>query len=260
MPLRPQLLTCVLAALTTCGAAAAELPFALDERATYVFYWNHIPVGAATATVLGKDEEGRLQLRVLGRTNAGIDKLYRLRFEATSLVMLPGFQLVRHTLVQKENSRHTKHVLVFDEPNRRFLSTKQKLHRGGKLKHYVIDSSHAYDTIGGFYAFRLQKTVAGSRRAVDVADGKSLYRLTVATGKPSVVKVKAGAFRAVPLVVKLKRISPPDKPKERRPVTTVWLTDDAQRLPVKMSVKTQWGTVWGELMSAKPAPKTATAE
>ncbi len=240
-----------------CAAYGAEgQPFPIGEAVTYTFAWNGIPVGNAKAKIFDVAGKPQIRLQASGGTNAVIDKLYRLRFMASSIVWAADMKPVRYILVQREGKRHVNWTLTYNPDAGEFKSVKQKMHKNGRKTEYTIKSRKAFDIIGGFYAFRLLKVAPGQTKVVQIADGKGLYHVTVRAGQPKIVATSAGKFQTVPLTVKTKRVHPPDKPDKKRPVATVWVSNDTRRLPVKMAAKTKWGTISAKLVSASPKLRT----
>lgn len=237
------------------GAAASDdtLPFKVGETLVYTFYWNHIPVGDATGRFRKTDKDGNLQFHVAGKTNGAIDKLYKLRFSAVSLVTRDGFRPLKQTLVQQENHRQTRYVIIYNAANGEFFSTKKRLDKE-KYREYRFNHMTAFDSVGAFYACRLKPMKAGEKRSVFVAQSKGIYQADLTVGQETTLTVKCGTFAVIPVVMESKRVIPPDEPKKKRPVATLWITADSRRIPIKLSVKTVWGTIWAELKSTPPAP------
>ncbi len=239
------------AAAWLCRAAcAASLTFPIGETARYCFYWNGIPVGEAKVRVLAKAGAQQLRLHVSGGTNSVIDKLYRLRISGASLVNLPDLTPVRYTLVQKERKRQYNYVLTYDPKKGSFKSVKTYVHKPGKQKVYTIKSSSAFDILGGVYALRLRPLKPGGASQVDIAMGKGLYHVTLKIGQPKSIRIDLGRIKTLPVTVKIVRVQPPED--KKRPTAKAWVTNDARRLPLRMSAGTRWGTISAELKEVQP--------
>lgn len=248
-------------AMASSSVSASTRPFEVGETVEYCFFWNGIPVGNARAVVRQDPYGDALKLDLSAATNEWIDKLYRFRLHWTSSVNRDRITPTRLIMAETENHRRTRYIVHFDRRKKTITSTKKRLDKD-KTRHYAFTNTTAQDALSTAYALRMRDLKPGQTFAVDVLTGKRLYRLTVKVGDKQDITVSAGTFSALCLTAQPKRLNKPEKPGDRPPLLRLWVTADVRHVPLKVSVKTRWGTVWGERTSpgAAPAKKANTPE
>jgi len=248
----------LLAALAVWLPMAGAGPIAPGERLTYRFYWNGIPVGEVCTLVRKHSDPQAIELALTAGTNAGIDKLYRFRLRWLTVASKDGFRASRVTVKEEENSRRSHYLTTFDRKAGTVKSVKTRLDKDS-VRNYSFETRTAYDAIGVLYAVRAGALKPGQTLTYEAITGRRLYRLKITVGARERVKVAAGAFDALRLTVQGKRIQPPEKPKEPTPALQLWVADSPGHVPVKLSIRTRWASVWGELVQAT-APATQAAK
>lgn len=242
-------------ALAVPKAHAAAPPFRVGETIQYSFFWNGVPVGKARAVVCKDTYGDALKLDLTAATNEWIDTLYRFRMHWTSSVTPEHIWPTRLIMEEAENKRKRRYIVHFDRQSKTIKSTMNRLDKD-KTRNYTFTDTTAQDALSTAYAIRLRDLKPGQTFAVDAVTGRRLYRLTVRVAGQEDLTVKAGTFRALHLTAQPKRI---DKPKhDDRPLLLhVWVTADVHHVPLKVSVKTPWGSVWAERTAADPTQAEA---
>ena len=230
------------------GASDVIRPFRPGEKLSYCFYWAGVPVGDASAIVHQDTDPGKLRLALSAKTNAWVDKLYKLRLRWTSTVNRSDITPCRLTTTEAENHRRSRCVIEFDRAKKVVKSTRKRLDKD-KTRHYVFENTTAYDALSMAYSLRMRSLKPGQRFSIDAITGKKLYRIAVKVVAKVDVTVKAGKFTTFYVEGQPRRIKPKPKPKDQYPLIRLWVTADKHRVPVKVSASTRWAAVSGELVT-----------
>ena len=89
------------------------------------------------------------------------------------------------------------------------------------------------------------RAAPGTRRTVFVVGGRRLWRIDVTYAGQDTIGSAIGNRRAIRLSGASYRARPDFSPETPRPTRTftVWLSDDADRVPLKVAAKTELGDV-----------------
>ncbi len=224
------------------AVCAPPLPFAPGEECRFAVKFGFVRAGEATLAVAGED-------RVAGRP------VYHLVSTAESARFFSTFFPVRDR------------VESFWSPELRVPLRFEKHIREGK---YAKDESVAFDPAAGlvigpkgtrtevppgtqdvlsaFYYVRSQPLAVGTVIEVpNYSDGK-LYPLQVRVLRRETVEVPAGTYRCLVVEPLLKSAGL----FKQEGSLTIWLTDDARRIPVLMKSKVAVGSIVAELERYRP--------
>ena len=113
-----------------------------------------------------------------------------------------------------------------------------------------LSPSWVQDLLSCIYFVRTQPLNGGDVIPVPISDGGEVYNIEVIAGKREEIKTAAGRFKAIQLNVKVFD----GRYIRRSGELLVWLTDDAQRIPVRARIKTSGTTITVDL---KRVPFTA---
>lgn len=116
-----------------------------------------------------------------------------------------------------------------------------------------FDYPNLFDLNSAFLFLRSQKLAAGQTWNIVIYPATAPYLATLRVLGREKVKVRAGTFPAIKVDLKLQKIN---KQMAAEPYTkfrraTAWLSDDADRIPVKISAELFIGSVWVELERAR---------
>ena len=218
------------------GIAAASRPVRLQ----YGFGWNGIT--AASGDVRLTSSGGRVQLDATGGTLGLARALWSYDVNHTSIVDAQTLRPLQVKEVEQIRSKHVQTELTFTPEG---VTSVREEHRKGKTKskNRKFDFPHVSSVTSALLYLRTQPLTDGAVHRVVVYPATSAYLCTVA----------AGSYDALRLDVQLRKIG---KDRELLPYkkfkrATVWLSNDPERLVLRIEAQILVGTVFAELQSAQ---------
>jgi hypothetical protein len=120
-----------------------------------------------------------------------------------------------------------------------------------KRKHYDFPGLHDLQT--AVLYVRSQKLENGAVYRLVVYPGTAAYLATVTVEGRDKIRVKAGDYPAIRLDLKLEKIMPDMTlvPHGKFKRATAWISDDSDRLPLRMNAQIFVGSVWVELVKVE---------
>ena len=230
---------------------AGKFPELRPLRASYRFGWSGVT--AATGEIhFTKPSNDRFQLEGTGRTIGLVRALWKLdvtyRAVANSQTLAP-------TETQQSESYRSKKIVTHLTFTSSGVTRARTEGEGAAAKTTTRDFRlpDLFDLHSAALYLRSQPLTQGSvyRLAVYPATNAYLAYVTV-TGREK-ISVRAGIYNAIKLDLRLKRIGKhlelePHK-KFRR--ATIWVSDDAERLILRIEAQVFVGTVFAELQSVR---------
>ena len=214
------------------------------ETLHYSIDWRLIPAGTAIVSMRssapganqGFKSEVRLSSSGLLDKLFHVEDLYRADYEGS-------YCALQSTLDATEGKRHRETKINFDRTQKKASSVERDLTASGK----VVKSSEVeippcvHDLVGGLFALRTMHLEPGQSGTIPLSDGKKTVAARVEAQEWEEIKTKAGSFKTLRYEAFI--FNNVLYPRNAR--LTVWVTDDARRLPVQMRVKMQFtlGTV-----------------
>ena len=172
-------------------------------------------------------------------------KLFGVNFHyrVESLVEPRSFSVLRTTKLDEQGKRVRTSEAVFD-PKEQKVTWTERDPNDPRRDPRVVNSSFegaAHDIITAIYFLRTQPLTPGQRLELNVSDSGRVFRvpftvfaekkaLKTAVGRVGVVRVEVGVFGAGRLI-------------EDEGQMTLWLTNDARRLPVRARLSSGYGTI-----------------
>jgi hypothetical protein len=229
-------ITAALVATTSTPTAQADLPvpFKPGEALTYDVSWTtFLTAGQATLSVKERRAAGagRAQYYLVaeGQPSSMLQKLYHLYYKAESMMDTRTLRPATATLYSDENGRKRYKTTTF---------------RGNGTADYVIKTATsatttvkvdatAQDPLGAIYVLRALPLKPGQAPfTIPVTDSGKAYRLRVTVGGRESVKTGIGTLPAIKLTLNASEAN--GKAAEASNLT-LWLSDDARRLPLKFT-------------------------
>lgn len=208
---------------------AAPYPFAVGETLQYEAWLGYFPVGGATATVVRTTRERGTDAFVFTAIGEGGPPGLRARYEMTSWVQSSRLASLRF-------HRKLTHGSKVDEERFQIVPDSGRYRQEGVMRDWVAPRD-ALDELAYLYYLRTMPLEVGKSFTLSryFKTGYNPVQVRV-TGREAVALFDG---RTVPcLTVQLTT---------RGSVVGVRLTDDAQRLPVQLSLPLPYGTVTLEL-------------
>lgn len=239
---------CVLAMLTASvfaqsapAAASNVLPI---ETLHYTVDWRLISAGTAVVSMkpnaLGANQGFTADVRL---TSSGLlDKLFHVQ-DVYHADYEAGYCAVQSTLDAAEGKRHRETKINFDRTQKKASSVERDLIANGKVvkQSEVEIPPCVHDLVGGLFMLRTLRLEPGQSATLPLSDGKKSVAAKIEAQEWEEIKTKAGTFKTLRYEAFI--FNNVLYPRNAR--LTVWVTDDARRLPVQMRVKMQFtiGTV-----------------
>ena len=227
-------------------------PFGPGEKLRFSVEYGPIKAGTATLEVLPMLNFKNTRCYHLASTAQSapfFDSVYKVRDRIDTMVDAQRFVTYQYQKVQNEGGYHAEHKAVYDPDRGRVR------YADGK----VMDAPrNALDVLSAFYRARLEKLTPGTSIYIPHHSDRKSFYLEVHVLRKERVSVPAGTFDCI-VVEPLVRDAGPFKNKGG---LTVWLTDDARRMPVLMKSKVPVGSVDASLTSftSGQAPAVAQAQ
>ncbi|HUI40650.1 MAG TPA: DUF3108 domain-containing protein [Terriglobia bacterium] len=231
-------------------------PFAPGEKLTYSVTWSVFQAGELTATLqrtaTGPQDDFQLVTTVRSRGFVSLlydlDDEYRSRFNPGTLC---SEGISKRVL---EGRRHKQTQIVFDSTRKLAILDEADLAKPGHpVKHDENPiSSCTEDVVTAFYYLRNQTLHVGDRVLVPVNDGSQTREVTVEVQAREQIDTPLGrryAFRMEPTVF--------GSLYKRKGRMLIWISDDDQRLPLRIKAMISVGTLTGTLQSVTEVPPVA---
>ncbi len=239
------------------GAAARKpTPFIDGETLSYEGKISKIIKGIAVADLtltLARTPNGDDYLvKAEARSKGTLLKLFRFSFvqEMESSFDSDDFRALRTVKhdVQKERVRDSEAFFDYRERRVTYVETdpNEPMRPPRRIASRIDTASH--DLISGIYSLRLMPLAVGKSFRMSISDSGLVYDIPVrvtAREQQKTIFGKQWCFRIEPEVFGRNRLI------EREGNMTIWITDDARRLPVRSQVNSPYGRIEIKLKSAK---------
>ena len=243
---------------TVTAASPPSFPGPRPMHAKYGFGWSGFP-GANADVRLTKPSRDRLQLDGTIQTIGLVRTLWK--FDATQAASADAATLQPLETKQVENVRNKKTVtnLSFDAGGVTSRETETP-GKGPKVRRF--DAPHVFDLYSALLYLRSQPLQDRSLQRIVVYPATSAYLATVTVLGRERLTSPAGTYNAIKLDLQLSKIGKNRELERHRKFRrgTVWLSDDSDRLLLKIQAQIFVGTVFAELQSvefenATPGPR-----
>jgi hypothetical protein len=228
---------------------AGNFPELRPLRASYRFGWSGVT--AATGEIhFTKPSDDRFQLEGTGRTTGFVRALWKL--DVTQRAIANSHTLAPIETQQSESYRSKKivtHLAFTNSGVTRARTEGQGDKAETKSKQFVFPN--LFDLHSAALYLRSQPLKEGSVYRLAVYPATNAYVAIIKIIGREKISVRAGTYNAIKLDLQLKRVGKhlelePHK-KFRR--GTIWVSDDAERLVLRIDAQVFVGTVFAELQS-----------
>jgi hypothetical protein len=202
----------LLSLTSTAPRTERPVPFGVGEVLTYDVSWSSfVTAGTATAAVTDKVADDGSSVYVIvaeGRPTPLVSSLYALHYRIES--RLDAFTLLprRSDLSSEEGSRKHTRSTTFD----------RKVDPLGE------------DMLSAVYTLRATPLQPGGRITLPIVDNGIRYLTHLEVGSAQAVRCGLGSVTALPIAISA--VNPNGQPVGRN--LALWISTDAQRLPVKL--------------------------
>ncbi len=214
-----------------------RVPFGPGEKLEFAVKFGPVRAGNASLEVTGMTQsagEPVIQLVSVARSSRFFNSFYPVDNRYTSTWSLDRLVPLSFSRKVREGSFRKDETVRFDHREN------VALYQDGQ-RFDILPASQ--DVLSAFYHVRGFPMVVGNTVTIpNHANGKS-YVLHVRVLRKEEVEVPAGKFRCVVIEPKLES----EGVFQQKGTLTIWLTDDARRMPVLMKSKIKVGSVTAEL-------------
>jgi hypothetical protein len=230
---------------------AGTFPELRPLRASYRFGWSGVT--AATGDIhFTKPSNDQFQLEGKGRTSGFVRALWKL--DVTQRAVANSQTLAPIETEQSESYRSKKIVTHLTFTNNGVTRTRTE-GEGAAAKKTTRDFSfpNLFDLHSAALYLRSQPLKKGSVYRLAVYPATNAYLATVTVTGREKISVRAGTYNAIKLDLRLKRVGKhlELEPHKKFRGATVWVSDDAERLILRIDAQVFVGTVFAELQSMR---------
>lgn len=257
------------------AATPKPLPFEPDEQLTYEGEFSKLllrginiaefkftveraqPVAATTATTTTITESKsapavaavapppNLVFKADAVAKGWFRKLFGIDFHynSESVVEPTTFRILNNTTRDEQGKRLRTSEAVFDRTHNLLTWTQRNPHDPQSAPRVVTTplQNASHDLISAIYFLRTQPLEPGRTFELDISDAGAVYRIPVKVGART-KRMKSVVGRVQTIRVDIE-IFGADRLVDRKGEMTLWITDDARRIPIRARVNTDIGTL-----------------
>jgi hypothetical protein len=261
--IQPRILQAIFAFLAFCSSSPAEnweqtlskdpagnFPELRPLRASYRFGWSGLT--AANGDVhFTKPSENKFQLDGTGRTIGFVRALWKLDVNYRATASADTLRPIETQQIESYRSKKIVTHLTFTNNGVTRARTEGK--GAAKAKTRQFNFPNLFDLFSAMLYLRSQPLKDHSVYRVVAYPATNAYLATVTVIGREKISVHAGSYSAIKLDLQLKRIG---KHRELEPHrkfrrATIWVSDDAERLLLRIEAQVFVGTVFAELQSVR---------
>jgi hypothetical protein len=217
-------------------------------RASYNFGWSGITAATAEAR-FNKSSENRFQLDATARTIGVARALWRydVDFHAVSDARtLRPIETSQNEIIRtKKVSTH----LAFNSAG----VTRSRTENGTPVKGKNFPFSNLYDLQSAMLYLRSEPLKDHSSYRVVVYPTTSAYLATITVTGHEKINVRAGSYNAIKMDLQLSKVGKTFElePHRKFRKATIWISDDPDRIILRVEAQIFLGTIFAELQSVK---------
>lgn len=235
-------------------------PFEGGEKEVYQASWNGLfSVATAEISAVPTVIDGKkvYQVRVEAKTSKVLDFIWKMRDTITSTFDARALLPSRFTFSQRENSKVIDTDARLDHATKRWAVNRRQA--GKRAKIYEFESQNTLDPITAVYLARSIDFKVGDRLYFKIFGGRYRYLLELFVEKKEPVELASGKIDAYRVIPRIQNITKKGYAK-RLNQATIWISADERRLPIKLSSKVVFGSVYLELVQDKRASQSTAIE
>ncbi len=257
------LITCLLALRvraddwrdTLTSPQPGKFPPPRPLRAVYRFGWSGVTAAQAQFD-FSKVPRGQFRLSMATQTIGFARTLWRMDSQHTAFCQIATLRPIRlqQTEVYKDETRTTQ--VNFSPTDLRRI-TRETPQKGPEPKEKRVKLANVFDLQTGLFFVRSQRLQAGDHYRFIVYPATSPYYADIEVLGREKMKVASGSYDAIKCQVRLQEVSKQFElePHKKFKRAFAWISDDRDRLLVKIEAEIFVGSVWAELQSVELEPK-----
>jgi hypothetical protein len=236
---------------TVSKEPAGNFPELQPSRASYRFGWSGLT--AATGEIhFTKPANNRLQLDGTARTIGLVRALWKMDVNHRAVANAETLNAIEAQQTENYRSKRIVTDLTFTNSGVTLARTEgQGSTAETKTKQFVFPD--LFDLHSAALYLRSQPLKQGSVYRLAVYPASNAYLATVTVLGREKVSVHAGSYNAIKLDLHLKRIGKnlELEPHRKFRRATIWVSDDAERIILRIEAQVFVGTVFAELQSVR---------
>lgn len=229
-------------------------PLPRPEETYYKFGWFAITGGEAFATF--SKRENIVQLEAHGGSTGFVRSLWKLDASHKATARASTLRPLKVRQVEAYGWKTVITSLSFTDESVTDLRTQKPADPTPPVE-MKFKFPNVYDLQTALLYVRSQRLQPGDRIRLVVFPANTPYLATVTVLGREKIQVKAGKFNALKLEIHLKRINPKYELEQHKKFkrAVAWLSDDADRMVLRVEAEIFVGSVWAELQSVKFTPQ-----
>lgn len=223
--------------------------------ATYQFGWSSVP--AATGEVRFANSGNKLQIAASGQTIGIVRGLWKFNTHSFAIADASTLLPISMHQVDEFRSKTLTTDLTFGSGRVDRFRTDTSSSKAPSKKTYSF-ASGIYDLHSALLTVRSQPMKDGDVYRLIVYPATNPYLTTLTVTGRSTLATPAGTYPAIKLDLHLKKVGKHDElePHKKFRRATVWVSDDSDRLLLRVEASVFVGTIFAELQSVRfPAQK-----
>jgi len=238
----PLLITACLIPASLFGAA-----FNTGEKLEYSLSWNGIPAGTTVMEVRETSEiNGKDAIHLSSRTwaNSFVSLFTKVGNDVDCYIDPDNFASLLCDITSKSSKRTKYEKAIFDYDKNEVEYTETKSDKKNKKKtKTVMITSEIRDSFSSIYYLRTLDLKEGEKIEFDTFSGGTIFQNIITPIKKEKVSVDAGSFDTI----KVKNVVMEDGKVIDEGENLFWLTDDEEKIPVKIKTKLEVGSLTAKL-------------
>ncbi|MEX1044697.1 MAG: DUF3108 domain-containing protein, partial [Chthoniobacterales bacterium] len=226
------------------GLRAGAFPLLPDLTARYVFGWSGIEAAEADVT-LRRGPSGIFTGTVRGGTKGAARTLYKIDADYRTEVGAGDFRSRGFTLIENYRRYRVEEKVEFPPGGARaWRETTRKGAKPPKWKNFYVPGLR--DMAGAVLLARSQPLRDGDRLRLAVFPGDWMYAVTLKVERREKIAWRGQKRKAIRVALEIDRINKDYSltPHKKFHHGTIWVSDDALRLPLRIEVKVFVGHVF----------------
>ena len=223
-------------------AATHSVPFSIPEKFIYELTWTGIKAGTASLELRNEGEQVKIvstaQSAPFISTFYKVDNLVESTLLRESLESF--FQPSRYRLKIREGRYRRDKEVIFTHGNNKVVYID---HLKNEKKEIDI-TQPVFDPLSGFYHIRTLKLSVGQPVHLTIFDSKKVWDIEVQVLRKEKVTLPTGTVNTFVIKPMMKS----EGIFSRKGEMLIWLTDDGNRIPVKMQTKVAIGSITATLV------------
>lgn len=217
--------------------------FPYSEKATYRIEWRLMTAGSATLQLSHGDKQNwHLQLDLV---SAGlVDRMYQVS-DTYKLSTNDRFCGINSELAGHEGQKHFSTRMDFDNARHKLFYTEADLVKNVAQRNEIDIAPCTYDVMGALSVLRMLKPEPASTLSLSLTNGKKLVRAKVEAQAKENIHVNDKSYSTV----RYEAMVFNNVVYRRKGRLFMWITDDADRIPVQLRLQMGFpvGTITLEL-------------